>query len=154
MARAQSRYVRIFDDAGTTYQRWQSYYINKTVEVDSQSWQYQQFDVDALTDGQTGDEGGVPVTLPATATVIEAVNEAIRNARLVEILIYEFDSLLGDDEPQNLQELIATYIGEIVGGSRTMEQVSIELGSSLAPVGSQVPPRKFTSRLIGVPCKL
>lgn len=153
MARAQSRYVRIFDDAGT-YQRWQSYYINKTVEVDSQSWQYQQFDVDALTDGQTGDEGGVPVTLPATATVIEAVNEAIRNARLVEILIYEFDSLLGDDEPQNLQELIATYIGEIVGGSRTMEQVSIELGSSLAPVGSQVPPRKFTSRLIGVPCKL
>jgi hypothetical protein len=153
VARAQSRYVRIFDDAGT-YQRWQSYYINKTVEVDSQSWQYQQFDVDALTDGQTGDEGGVPVTLPATATVIEAVNEAIRNARLVEILIYEFDSLLGDDEPQNLQELIATYIGEIVGGSRTMEQVSIELGSSLAPVGSQVPPRKFTSRLIGVPCKL
>jgi hypothetical protein len=153
MARAQSRYLRIFDDAGT-YQRWQSYYINSTVEVDSQFWQYQQFDFDVLTDGQTGDEGGVPITLPATTTVIDAVNEAIRNTRLVEILIYEFDSLQGDDEPQDFQELIATYVGEVVGGGRTMEEVSIELGSSLSPVGSQVPPRKFTSRLIGVPCKL
>jgi hypothetical protein len=153
MARAQSRYLRIFDEGGT-YQRWQSYYINKTVEVDSERWQYQQFDVDALTDGQTGDEGGVPVELPATPTIIDAVNDAIRNARLVEIRIYEFDSLLGDDEPQNLQELITSYVGEIVGGGRNTEQVSIELGSSLSPIGSQVPPRKFTTRLIGVPCRL
>ena len=153
MARGQAHYLRIFDQGGT-YQRWQSRYINATVSLDSQSWEYQQFDADALVDGQTGDEGGVPVTLPATASVVSAINTAIRNARLVEITIYEFDTLLGDDGPNASNALIASYVGEVVGGSATLETVSIELGSSLAPIGSQVPPRKFTSRLIGSPCKL
>jgi hypothetical protein len=153
MARGQSQYLRIFDNGGTL-QRWQNYYINSTVTYDSASWAYVGFDVDGFTAGQTGDEGGVSVTLPATAFVIDTVEDALRNARLVELSMYEFDTLDGNDAPQAGQELIASYVGEVVGAGGPFESISLELGSSLSPVGAQVPPRKYTSRLIGVPVKL
>jgi len=153
MARGQSQYLRIFDTSGT-YQRWQNYYVNSTVTFNSASWAFLGFDVDGFTAGQTGDEGGVSVTLPATAFVIDTVEDALRNARLVELSMYEFDTLDGNTTPQADQELIASYVGEVVGAGGPFESISLELGSSLSPVGAQVPPRKFTSRLIGVPVKL
>ena len=112
MARGQSQYLRIFDNGGT-YQRWQGYYQNATVTMDGQQWAYVGFDVDGFTAGQTGDEGGVSVTLPATAFVIDTVEDALRNARLVELSMYEFDTLDGNDAPQAGQELIASYVGEV-----------------------------------------
>ena len=153
MARAQSIFLRVFDDGGT-YQRWQSYYLNSTVTYGSATWAYVGFDVDGFTAGQTGDEGGMSVTLPATAFNVDTVEDALRNARLVELTMYEFDTLDGNDAPQADQELIASYVGEVVGAGGPFESISMELGSSLSPVGAQVPPRKFTSRLIGVPVKL
>ena len=153
MARGQAQYLRIFDNGGT-YQRWQNYYLNSTVTYDTATWAFQPFDVDGFTTGQTGDEGGVSVTLPATAFIIDTVEDALRNARLCELTMYEFDTLDGNDAPQTDQQLIASYIGEVVGAGGPFESVSLELGSSLSPVGAQVPPRKFTSRLIGVPVKL
>ena len=153
MARGQSQYLRIFDEGGS-YQLWQNYYINATVVRGGDVWSFLSFDVDGFTAGQTGDEGGVSVTLPATALVMDVVADALRNARLVELTMYEFDTLEGNDAPQVDQELIASYVGEVVAAGGPLETVNLELGSSLSPVGAQVPPRKFTSRLIGVPVKL
>ena len=153
MARGLAQYLRIFDE-GSTYERWQSYYIYSTVTYDSVSWKYQSFDVEGFTAGQTVDEGGVTVRLPATQPIVNTVENAIANGLLVEVSMYEFDTLLGNDIPQEGQDLIASYVGEVVGASGTAESVTLELGSSLSPIGAQVPPRKFTSRLIGVPVKL
>lgn len=154
MARGQAQYLRIFDEPAGTLHRWQNYYLNSTVTYDSATWTFQGFDVDGFTAGQTGDEGGVSVSLPATAFIIDTVEDALRNARLVELTMYEFDTLDGNDAPQADQQLIASYVGEVVGAGGPFESISMELGSSLSPVGAQVPPRKFTSRLIGVPVKL
>jgi hypothetical protein len=153
MARGQAQYLRIFDAAGT-YNRWQNYYINATVTLDGEPWVFLGFDVDGFTAGQTGDEGGVSVTLPATQFVIDTVEDALGNARLCELTMYEFDTLDGTAGPPADQQLIASYVGEVVGAGGPFESLSLELGSSLSPVGAQVPPRKFTSRLIGVPVKL
>ena len=82
--------------------------------------------------------------------VLQALNEA----RLAELQVYEFDTLLGNSTPQAGQSLIASYLGEVVGVSGGFTSIQMQLGSSLSPVGAQVPPRKFTSNLIGSPCKL
>lgn len=153
MARGQSQYLRVFDDSGT-YHSWQSYYINTIVSFGGRNWIFQHFDVEGFTAGQTGDEGGVSVSIPATAYAMDVVTDCLRNARLVELTMYEFDTLLGDDEPQEDQVLIASYVGEVVAAAGVLESINLELGSSLSPVGAQIPPRKFTSRLVGVPCKL
>jgi hypothetical protein len=153
MARGQSQYLRIF--SGTTnYQRWQSYYVNTSVTWESAAWSYQPFDADGITAGEVQSESSISVTLPATTNVMEVVLQALDEARLAELRIYEFDTILGNSTPQTGQTLIASYLGEVVGVSGGFTSIQMQLGSSLSPVGAQVPPRTFSTRLIGAPCKL
>lgn len=153
MARAQSQYLRIFSGT-TTYQRWQSYYVNTSVTYDGAVWAYQPFDADGITAGEVQSEASISVRLPATTNAIEVALQALDEARLAELQLYEFDTLLGNATPQAEQSLIASYIGEVVGISGSFTQLSMELGSSLSPIGAQVPPRTFSSQLVGAPCKL
>ena len=153
MARAQSQYLRIFSGS-TTYQRWQSYYVNTNVTWESASWSYQPFDADGITAGEVQSESSISIRLPATTNVIEVVLQALDEARLAELQFYEFDTILGNSTPQAGQTLIASYLGEVVGVKGGFTEIEMELGSSLAPVGAQVPPRAYSSRLVGAPCKL
>jgi hypothetical protein len=153
MARGQSQYLRIFS-GDITYQRWQSYYVNTSVTWESASWSYQPFDADGITAGEVQSESSISVTLPATTNVMEVVLQALDEARLAELRLYEFDTILGNSTPQTGQTLIASYLGEVVGVSGSFTSIQMQLGSSISPVGAQVPPRKFTSNLIGSPCKL
>ena len=153
MARGQSQYLRIFSGA-TTYQRWQSYYVNTSVSYGGAVWSYQPFDADGITAGEVQSESSISVTLPATTNVMEVVLQALNEARLAELQVYEFDTLLGNSTPQTGQTLIASYLGEVVGVSGGFTSIQMQLGSSLSPVGAQVPPRTFSTRLIGAPCKL
>jgi len=153
MARAQSQFLRIYS-GDVTYDRWQSYYANSTVTWEGAQWTYQPFDADGIVAGNVESESSINVTLPATTDAIESVLAALDEARLVELQMYEFDTILGNATPQVAQNLIASYVGEVVSANGTFTSIVMELGSSLSPVGAQVPPRKFTSRLIGVPCRL
>jgi hypothetical protein len=153
MARGQSQFLRIFSGT-TTYQRWQSYYVNTSVTWESASWSYQPFDADGITAGEAQSESSISVRLPATTNVMQVVLQALNEARLAELRLYEFDTILGNSTPQAGQTLIASYLGEVVGVSGSFTSIQMQLGSSLSPVGAQVPPRTFSTRLIGAPCKL
>jgi hypothetical protein len=153
MARGQSQFLRIFSGS-TTYQRWQAYYVNTSVTWESAAWSYQPFDADGITAGEVQSESSISVTLPATTNVMEVVLQALDEARLAELRLYEFDTILGNSTPQTEQTLIASYLGEVVGVSGGFTSIQMQLGSSLSPVGAQVPPRTFSTRLIGAPCKL
>ncbi len=156
MARAQAQYLRIFDTGGATYQRWQNFYINSTIVFNSASWTWLEFDCDGMTDGAGNDEGDLSITLPATPMVVAEIEAALRTGRLVEVQTYDFNVLrpTGETDPLSDQELIASYVGEVVGAGGSFDTLEIELGSSLSPVGAQVPPRTYTSVLVGAPCRL
>lgn len=153
MSRAQSQYLRIYDSAGT-YQRWQSYYANTTVTFGGNQWTYQSFEADGITAGQTGDESGMAITLPATTLVMDAVTEALSKARMVTLETYQFDPTINNTTPQANQVLLASFTGEVVGVRGSFTSITMELGSSLSPIGAQIPPRTLTTRLIGKGCKL
>jgi hypothetical protein len=154
MARAQAQYLRIYDTTGVTHQRWQSYYVNATVSWDSADWQYVPFAADGFTAGISGDETDINVTAPATTTLIAAFETAINNGRLVDLSIYQFDTLLGNATPQAAQQLVAAFTGQVIGGAGGLTNIAIQLGSALSPIGAQIPPRKLITQLIGKGCKL
>lgn len=147
--RAQSQYLRIYDAGGTTYQRWQSYYANTSVTWSSATWNYVPFIADGITAGSSGTEESVSVTAAATGLVLDAFLAAIRDGRLVDLDIYQFNSTSGNDTPQAAQELVASYTGQVVGGNGGLTSLTIQLGSALSPVGAQVPPRKLTLAIMG-----
>lgn len=151
--RAQSQYVRIFDETNT-YRRWQQFYYNQTVTWDSASWDYHPFSVNALVGSSTQAEAGISITVPATSEAVALFQLALDNNYLCEIKMYEFDPRLSQSEPQAGQLLIGSYIGEVTGISGSFTELDVSIGSGLAPVGSQVPPRTFSSRLVGNPAKL
>jgi len=153
MARAQAQYLRLFD-TDATYQRWQSYYVGSTVTWSSASWIYQQFDCDGITSGQGAAEAAMSVTLPATAMVVDVVEQALMQSWLAELLLYEFDPTGNNTTPQASQVLVASFVGEVVSGTGGLTSITMALGSSLSPIGAQIPPRSYSTRLIGVPCQL
>lgn len=153
MARAQAQYLRIYDDA-TTYQRWQSYYANVTVTWDGTPWQYVPFSADGFTEGISGDESNISVQAPAITTVVTAFEAAILDGRMVELSTYQFDPLNGNDVPQASQALIARYVGQVAGGGGGLTMMTLQLGSAISPVGAQIPPRTFTTAIMGKGARL
>lgn len=147
--RAQSQYLRIYDSGGTTYQRWQSYYANTSITWASAKWLYVPFIADGITAGVSGDESNVTITAAATSMVIDAFEAAILDGRLVDLSIYQFDANSNNDTPQASQQLVAGYTGQVTGGAATLTTLTLQLGSALSPVGAQVPPRKFTTAIMG-----
>lgn len=151
--RAQSQYLRLFDESATYY-RWQNFYFNQTVTWDSVLWNYHPFALNAMVGTATQAEAGISVTLPATSVAVIALRTALDKNWLCELKMYEFDTRLSQQVPQAGQLLIGTFIGEVVGIGGTFTELDVSIGSSLAPVGAQVPPRSFSSRLVGNPIKL
>jgi len=147
--RAQSQYLRIYDAAGVTYERWQSYYSDAVVTWSGASWSYVPFIADGVTAGSSGTEQAVSVTAPAAGVVVDAFLAAIRDGRLVDLSIYQFDSTISNNAPQAGQELVAAYTGQVVGGNGGLTSLTIQLGSALSPVGAQVPPRRLTLAIMG-----
>ena len=151
--RAQAQYLRIFDAAGT-YLRWQGFYVGQTITLASQQWLYYPFVADGLIGGNAGSDSGVTITVPATQDALTAFETGLRLNRLVELLVYEFDTRRSQTVPQSGQLLIGSFVGEIIGINGSFSSIEIQLGSSLAPVGAQVPPRNYTSLLIGAPLRI
>jgi len=151
--RAQAQYLRLFDESATYY-RWQNFYFNQTVTWDSVLWNYHPFVLNAMVGTATQAEAGISVTLPATSVAVIALRTALDKNWLCELKMYEFDTRLSQQVPQAGQLLIGTFIGEVVGIGGSFTELDVSIGSSLAPVGAQVPPRSFSSRLVGNPIKL
>jgi hypothetical protein len=150
--RGQAQYLRIFSGS-TTYQRWQGFYVGQTITLESQQWQYYPFVANGLIGGGAGNDEGVTITVPATATAVQLFEEALNNNYLVEVRVFEFDTRLTQAQPQTTQQLIGAFIGEVLEISGSFSNIAIALGSGLAPVGAQAPPRKYTSELIGAPLR-
>lgn len=153
MGRAQSQFLTIYSGI-TTYVRWQSYYVNQAVTLGGYSYEYLPFSASGIVESGASGGKSVSIEVPATNSVVEAFNLALSYGRLCDLKIYEFDSRLDQTAPQSGQNLIASYTAEVINVSGTFTRLSIDLGSSLSPVGAQVPPRKFTTYLIGAPLRI
>ena len=153
MARAQSQYLKFYTGA-TNHYLLQSYYVNSTISLDSLSWTYFPFNADGLMQSSAAGGNGVSLTVPATEKAVDIFTIALSREYLVQLKIYEFDSRLSNVAPETSQTLIVDFIGVIKSMSGDFNTLSVELGSNLSPVGAQVPPRKFTSYLIGYPIRI
>jgi phage-related protein len=153
MARAQSQFLRIFDAVNLVHVRWQNYY-NQVVTWDSQQWQPMPFMAEGLTEGVNGQESDIDVTIPAGTSAMRIVEQSILQGRLAELTVYQFDTILGNATPQTGQQLVTQYTGQIVSGGGELTSITMRIGAALTPIGAQVPPRKFTTAIMGQGCRL
>ena len=98
--RAQAQYLRVYESS-TDKLLWQSYYINSTISLSSKSWSYFPFSADGLMSSSASGGNTVSINCAATTAAISALTESLNNQYLVELKVYEFDSRLGVELPDN-----------------------------------------------------
>ena len=153
MERGQAAFLQLGDSAGTVFARWQSYWLDSIVNWSSQPWAYQQFDWNGITSGQAvGDQGSI--TLPAVPSVQGITEAALAGPWVATLTVLQFDEAAASSGPPATTTTVAACVGEIISASATLTAITWRLGSALAPVGAQFPPRTAITPLIGVPCRL
>jgi hypothetical protein len=153
MGLGQAAFLVLGDGFGTVFARWQSYWVDATTTWDGQVWTYQQLDWAGIVSGQaTGDQ--VTIKLPAVPSVRAITDQALAGPWVASLRVIQFDEQLGTAAPPDAYVLAASCVGQVVGASASLTQITWKLGSALAPVGAQFPPRTALTSLIGVPCRL
>ena len=171
MARAQAQFLEVETKGGASLGGFQSFWIDKRVVLPSSSttFDYQPFDTGVIVTTNTGDNQQLDLSLPGSHYWHRLVEQALEQGHVWTTTIYEFESLLfpeptfiSTDEPglnrYQLDEtklgVMAQFFGEVVSATSDSDAISLQLGSSLSPVGAQVPPRRFLSSIIGTPLRL
>ena len=151
--RAQAQYLRLYTSGGSDHILWQNYYLNTTVTVSSKNYEYYPFEFEGISESSAIGGATVNITVPATDEVITQFLRAAYFDRLCEVSVYEFDNRLGNTAPQTGQTLVGQFVGYVRNMSGDFAALQIELGSALAPIGAQIPPRTYNSFLVGAPLR-
>ena len=151
MSYARRATIRLYS-GGTTYQRWQNLYPGQTLAGD---WYYLPFEVGAFNAAVSGaDQATIQLNLPGLSEVAAVIEDALSPPQwLAEVRLLELDQSPTAIAPPLDEIEICKFIGQIIGASGH-ETIILELGSALASVGAQVPPRLFTPKLTGYPPRL
>jgi hypothetical protein len=151
--RAQAQYLRVYVSGGSDIELWQNYYVDTTVTVSAKDYTYFPFEFGGIFESSAIGGAPVDITLPATQEVIDLFIKASYLDYLCEVSVYEFDSRLGNTAPVSSQTLVSSFTGYVRNMSGSFTTLSVRLGSALAPVGAQIPPRTYSSSLIGAPIR-
>lgn len=143
--------VRIYS-GGTTYARWQSAYLDKVISYEGSSWTYQQFSWEGVASG-AGATGQGSLSLPATPSIRALLERALAGIWLVQLRVFQAPDDAAGTPPTGMVQ-VGSLIAEVIGGNCSLTTATLQLGSALAPLGAQFPPRTANTRLIGVPCRL
>lgn len=149
--RAQSQFLRIYTSGGSDHHLWQNFYVNQSVTVSSKTYRYFPFVWGGISESSAIGEQTVELVLPATSLAVSAFEDAFNSKHLCELKVYEFDPALGVSAPQSSQTTIGSFLGYVLGMSGSLTELSVALGSTIAPVGAQIPSRTASNRLVGVP---
>jgi hypothetical protein len=153
MGLGQAAFLELGDGFGAVFARWQSYWVDTTTTWDGQAWTYQQLDWAGIVSGQaTGDQ--VTIKLPSVPSVRAMTDQALAGPWVASLRVIQFNEEIGATAPPAAYVLAASCVGQVVGASASLTQITWKLGSALAPVGAQFPPRTALTSLIGVPCRL
>tara|TARA_B100001094_G_scaffold333115_1_gene408710 strand:- start:3547 stop:3993 length:447 start_codon:yes stop_codon:yes gene_type:complete len=144
--------LRVFSGA-TTYVRWQNYYVNTSLSFLSQTWEFFPFEFGGISESAAPGGNELTISVPATSTVISAFSEAQASLSLCEVTLYEFSAYDSQSVAPTTYTVVASHLGQVLDLGGSFIDLQIGLGTVLSPVGSQVPPRTYSTSLIGSPLR-
>ena len=152
--RGQAQYLRVYISGGADQQLWENFYVNTNVTLSSKVYTYFPFEWSGVEESSALSGQTVSLKMPATSLAINCFETAFKQQQLCLVSTYEFDTRLGVNVPQSSQTLIAEFLGYVASMGGTFTELTVELGSTLAPIGAQIPSRTATNGLVGVPIQL
>lgn len=152
--RGQSQYLRVYTSGGADHKLWQNFYVNTDITLASKVYTYFPFEWDGVGESSAISGSTVSLRMPATSQAVNCFETALKQQQLCLVSTYEFDTRLGVVTPQAAQILIGEFLGYVSSMRGTFTELTVELGSTLAPIGALIPSRTATNSLVGVPLQL
>jgi hypothetical protein len=146
---AIAQFLHVFTPTGATINRWQNFWINTTVD----SHTFFAFDGGAIFSRITPSSDSLNIVFPVSNTLLSLVENGLALRYLATLDLYQFVPN-ADGAAPSIKTKIASYTGEFSSAVVNDLTVTLQIGANLDPTEAQVPPRKFTTSLVGRPPKV
>jgi|TARA_R100000081_G_scaffold69565_1_gene36687 hypothetical protein len=138
--------IKAIDDSGLSIQfKFQNFFINKDMTFDGNQYTFVPFGFSGVTVNRTGDG--------LEATLVFPNNDLTRGWAVTSIkehYVMEVDVLIVDSDSEiGSHDRVHTYVGQVVGGDWDNVSLNLLLSSVLDAVGTDVPRRSLTRKLVG-----
>jgi hypothetical protein len=127
-----------------TLHQFQNFFIGETITYSGNSYGFLPFGFSGVTVNRTGDNTEASLVLPNNTLSRNWAIESIDNRWLATIDVM----LLNPDDRSSFARL-HQYVGQVAGGKWDEVGLQVTLSTVLDAVGSDVPMRRLTQKLIG-----
>lgn len=128
----------------STRQRFQNFFINESISYQGAAFTFVPFGFSGVTVNRTGDNTEASLVFPNNALTRGWAVEAIEGRWLAQVQV-----MLLDPDDRTSFEQLHQYFGQVAGGQWDETTVRLTLSTVLDAVGSDVPLRRLTQKLIG-----
>ena len=129
--------------------RFQNFFINKRLTHNGDEYQFAPFGFSGVTVNRTGDGMEASLVFPNNDLTREWAVAAIKSSYLMEVEVL----IIEDSDPESgltaTHTTVHTYTGQVTGGQWDNVSLNLELSSVLDAVGTDVPRRSLTQRMVG-----
>jgi hypothetical protein len=129
--------------------RFQNFFIGKQLTHNGDEYQFAPFGFSGVTVNRTGDGMEASLVFPNNELTRRWAVAAIKSSYLMEVEVL----IIEDSDPESgltaTHTTVHTYTGQVTGGQWDNVSLNLELSSVLDAVGTDVPRRSLTQRMVG-----
>ncbi len=140
--------IRINRD-GTNLFRFQNFFINKTISHSGRNYQFVPFGFSGVTVNRSGDGLESTLVFPNNDLTRSWAVTAIETRHIIEVDVLLIEDSDPDTGPSATHNIVHSYVGQVTGGQWDNVSLNLELSSILDAVGTDVPRRALTRKIVG-----
>ena len=129
--------------------RFQIFFIGKELRHTGQGYQFVPFGFSGVTVNRTGDGLEATLVFPNNDLTRSWGVKAIEESYLIEVEVLIIEDSDPDTGLTAPHPTVHTYTGQVTGGQWDNVSLNLELSSVLDAVGTDVPRRSLTQRMVG-----
>ena len=142
--------VRIRPGGGkTAVERFQNFFIGKQVTHKGSEYGFAPFGFSGVTVNRTGDGLEATLVFPNNDVTRGWADAAIDKNYVIEVDVLIIEDSDPDTGLQASHTIVHSYTGQVTGGQWDNVSLNLELSSVLDAVGTDVPRRSLTQKLVG-----
>ena len=125
--------------------KFQNFFIAADMTYDNDTYTFVPFGFSGVTVNRTGDGLESSLVFPNNDLTRGWGVEAIKGHYVIEVDVLIIDS----SSATGSHERVHTYTGQVIGGQWDNVSLNLQLGAALDAVGTDVPRRSLTRKLVG-----
>jgi hypothetical protein len=147
-------FLRVWEPlSGSTAYSVQDYY-HSTITDGGIAYQFVDFGVEGLESTASADANELTIRMPNLTGAREMAGRG-SGQFLASLTVYSFEAATAPESPPVGQTVFVQFTGMLIAWQLPrISELVLTIGSPLSPIDAQFPPGRYSSALVGIPCRL